>query len=197
MKRHIPFSTLANLAEGRLSNTERSESLAHLSACSRCAAQTERLERVIRLMKADRAEDAPRDLVSYAVNLFHTRATAESTSLVRRIVAALSFDSFQAAPAFAVRSGHAAARQLFYSAEGCDLDLRITQSGEMWNVAGQVFGKECAGGHVEIESASSVAKADLNDQCEFALAALPSGGYQLRLCLTDIEVEIPQLELRA
>jgi hypothetical protein len=195
---HIPFSKLADLAEGRMSAAERSESLAHISECSRCTAQTEKLEGVINLMRTDKAEDAPRDLVAHTINLWRTRAAVpKEPSLIQRIVAVLSFDSLQTSPAFAVRSGHAAARQLFYSAEGCDLDLRITQSGEMWNVAGQVFGKECAGGHVEIESASSVAKADLNDQCEFALAALPSGGYQLRLCLTDIEVEIPQLELRA
>ena len=197
MKQHIPFAKLAELTEGRLSAAERSQSLAHISACLRCAAQTAKLEGVINLMRTDKAEDAPRDLVSYAINLFHGHTAPEKASLVRRMVAALSFDSFQTSPAYAVRSGHTATRQLFYSAEGCDLDLRITPSGEVWNVSGQVLGKDCAGGHVEMEGASSVAKADLNDQCEFALTAVPAGGYQLRLCLTDLEVEIPQLELKA
>ena len=199
MKQHIPFSNLADLAEGRLGDAERLGSLDHIAACSRCAAQAETLEGVINLMRTDQAEDAPRELVTHTINLFRTRAASVSKEpgLIKRIVAALSFDSFQTSPAFAVRSGHAAARQLLYSSEECDLDLRINQSGETWNVSGQILGKECAGGHVEIESASLVAKADLNDQCEFALASLPAGGYQLRLCLTDLEVEIPQLELRA
>lgn len=197
--KHIPFSRLADLAEGRMSVTERSDSRAHISACSRCAAQTEKLEGVINLMRTDKAEDAPRDLVAHTINLFRTRAASVSKepALIKRIVAALSFDSFQTSPAYAVRSGQAAARQLLYSAGECDLDLRITPNGELWNVSGQVLGKDCTGGHVEMESASSVARAALNQQCEFALTAVPTGGYHLRLCLTDLEVEIPQLELKA
>lgn len=196
MLNHLTFAKLADLAEGRLSSNEQEVSSAHLSACSRCSAKLASLTSVVGLMRTDRAEDAPPELVSRAINLFHSRVASRQPSLVKRIVAALSFDSLQMSPAFGVRSGQASARQLLFVAGDYDLDLRITQSGEMWNVSGQVFGEECSGGKIELEGETAI-QADLNNQCEFTMAAVPTGSYQLRLRLPDLEVEIPQLELRA
>jgi hypothetical protein len=147
-------------------------------------------------MQTDRAEDAPPELVARVTNLFHSRRASKEPSLVKRILAVLSFDSLQMSPAFGVRSGYAPARQLLFVAGEYDLDLRITQSGETWNVSGQVFGEECVGGKIELEGETAIA-ADLNNQCEFTMAAVPAGSYQLRLRLPNLEVEIPQLELRA
>jgi hypothetical protein len=197
MLNHLPFEKLADLAEGRLSSEERAHSQSHVSSCARCAGKLGELESVIGLMRTDRAEDAPPVLISDAINLFRSRAKSVEPSLIKRIAAALSFDSFQMSPAFGVRSGQSATRQLLYSAGDYDLDLRVTQSGEVWNVSGQILGIECAGAQIEFVSQSTSARADLNEQCEFALSALPSGSYQLRLRVKDLEVEIPQLELRA
>lgn len=198
MLNHLPFEKIADLAEGHLSSVERTEALSHVGTCSRCAAKLEKLESVINLMREDKALDAPPALVSSAVNLFRSRASSKEPSLTQRIIAALSFDSLQMSPAYGVRSGSAAtARQLLFSAGDYDLDLRIAQSGEVWNVSGQVLGKECAGGLIELESESAIKRAELNEQCEFTLAALPAGSYQFRLKLSDLEVEIPKLELKA
>jgi len=196
MLNHLTFAKLADLAEGRLASNEQEASSSHLSACSRCSAKLASLETVVGLMRTDKAEDAPPELVSRAVNLFRSRATSRQPSLVKRIVAALSFDSLQMSPAFGVRSGQTSARQLLFVAGEYDLDLRITQSGETWNVSGQVFGEECVGGKIELEGETAI-RADLNNQCEFTMAAVPAGSYQLRLRLPDLEVEIPQLELKA
>lgn len=146
MLNHLTFAKLADLAEGHLSSNEQEASNAHLATCSRCVAKLNNLKTVVGLMLTDRAEDAPDELVSRAINLFRSRAVAsKATSLVKRIVAVLSFDSLQMSPAFGVRSGQASARQLLFVAGEYDLDLRITQSGETWNVSGQVFGEECVG----------------------------------------------------
>jgi anti-sigma factor RsiW len=196
MLNHLTFAKLADLVEGRLSSNEQVASNTHLATCSRCAAELDNLKTVVSLMRTDRAEDAPYELVSHAINLFRSRAASRQPSLVKRIVAALSFDSLQMSPAFGVRSGQAAARQLLFVAGEYDLDLRITQSGETWNVSGQVFGEECVGGKIELEGDTAI-QADLNNQCEFTMAAIPAGSYQLRLRLPNLEVEIPQLELRA
>ena len=197
MLNHLPFAKLADLAEGRLTSTEQEASNAHLSSCSRCAALLSSLEHVFGLMHSDKTEDAPPEVVSRAINLFRARAASKEPSLVRRIVAALSFDSLQMTPAYGVRSGQSAARQLLFSAGPYDLDLRIIQSGEAWNVAGQILGQECSGGHVELAGEATLTRADLNEQCEFKMAAIPTGSYTLRLRLPDLEVEIPELELKA
>jgi hypothetical protein len=198
MLNHLSFTKLADMAEGRMAAEERAVSSSHLSACQRCAAKLTRLESVLGLMRTDEMEDAPREVVSRAINLFRSRAASPASTLVQRIVAALSFDSLRTSPAYGVRSGQAAtARQLLYNAGKYDLDLRITETGEGWVVSGQVLGEERAGGRIELEGEQEVVQADLNEQYEFMLPAVPTGSYRLRLRFTDLEVEVPQLELRA
>jgi hypothetical protein len=196
--RHIPFAALADLAENRASADERTASMAHVSGCSDCSQQLERVEQVLGLMRTDNAADAPRDLLAYALNIFSRREDARAPSILRRIVAALTFDSSaNLAPAFGVRSGQSVSRQLLYSAGENDIDLRLTPADENWIVAGQVLGQDCVGGRVEIEGESEVAAVALNELCEFTLPPVPAGSYTLRLRLANAEVEIPQLELRS
>lgn len=195
---HIAFEKLADLAENRASADERTASMAHLSACSHCSAELQRVGHVLELMRTDTATDAPRDVLAYAINVFRGRERSSEVSLLRRIVAALTFDSStNMAPAFGVRSGQATSRQLLYSAEQSDIDLRISSQDDQWIVAGQLLGQDCVGGRVEIEGESGLVVAALNELCEFTLPPLPPGSYTLRLLLQDAEVEIPQLELRA
>jgi anti-sigma factor RsiW len=193
---HLTFEKIADLAEGRLLTAERESAKAHLSGCSCCSAQFAHLEQTINLMRADKTEDAPRDVLSSVVNMFRQRAEAKP-SLVRRVLAALSFDSAQVAPAYGVRSGQATARQMLYSAGDNDLDLRVQPSGDAWVVSGQVLGECAAGGRVELAGADTEIAGELNELCEFTLAAVPSGSYTLRLRLSEVEVEIPELHLRA
>lgn len=198
--KHLPFVELADLAEGRLTPQARAASLEHVSACSRCSTKLGRLEQVVGLMRADEGLDAPPALVSQAINLFRARAVREaSPSLTRRILAALSFDSLQMSPAYGVRSGQAAARQMLFSAGDNDLDLRVTRSGEGWVIAGQVLGANCAGlkGSVELQGAGRTSGAELNDQCEFRLPPVGAGSYRLRVRFGDDLIEIPELELKA
>lgn len=195
---HIPFATLADLAERRATADERATSMAHLSACPECTAEFHRLEKVLELMRTDIAPDAPRDVLTYAINIFRGREQSSEPSLLRRIVAALSFDSsMNVAPAFGVRSGQATSRQLLYSAEENDIDLRINLQDDRWIVAGQLLGEDCVGGRVEIQGQGGLAGATLNELCEFTLPPLPAGSYTLRLFLQNAEVEIPHLELKA
>ena len=196
--RHISFERLADLAENRLTDEERRASLSHVTACSHCAARLNDMEQLINLMRTDNAEDAPRDVRANAVALFGARGASTKPGIAQRLIAALSFDSARVSPAYGLRSGQPQARQLLYSAGENDLDLRIRPSGAEWFVSGQVLG-QCEGGQVELqgEGGTTAADAPLNDLCEFALPPVPTGRYTLRLRLTDMEVEVPDLELRA
>lgn len=198
--KHISFERLTDMVEGRLTADEARGERAHLQACTRCTEQASQLGRVTQLMRADASEDAPRDIVFNAVQMFRTRPVAVAApGILRRIVAALTFDSAALAPAFGVRSGQSAtARQLLFSAGDLDVDLRLAPGVEGWTVSGQVLGA-CDGGEVELGKAgqSGVARTALNDLCEFALPPVPEGSYALHLRLGDMEVEIPELDLRA
>lgn len=194
---HLPFAKLADLAEGRLRSAEQTTARAHLDSCTRCSTQLAQLEQVVTLMRADTSEAAPRATVANVVGLFRTRTTEEKPSAVRRLLAALSFDSAQLTPAFGVRSGQSAsARQLLYSAGETDFDVRVASSGQAWVVSGQILG-ECAGGRVELQGDAGAAAAYLNEQCEFTLPPVPTGTYTLRVRTADAEVELPAFELGA
>jgi len=197
---HISLEVLADLAEQRLAPAEREPLIAHLQVCAGCSQSWQKLDHLIGLMRTDDSKDAPQPLIAQALNIFQRRPRREPATpptLLRRLVASLSFDSLSAAPAFGVRSGQTDTRQLIFNAEGIDLDLRIANLGDRWNVSGQVLGAKCAGGEVQLQSETAGESVFLNDLCEFSLTAVTSGSYRLRLRLEDVEVEFPEIELKA
>lgn len=188
---HISLEKLSDIAEGRLSGVALNAARAHLSTCSECDGILGRLRQLMLTMKSDRAPDVPRDVLASAINIF-----SPVQSSLRRVVAILMFDSRSAAPVFGMRSIHTDSRQMLYSAEETDLDLRITIRNDECIVAGQVIRDGCAGGVVEISGASGSSQASLNELCEFTLPAVPVGSYSLRVRMLDVEIEIPELELK-
>ena len=190
LSNHISFEELADFAErGSTAGVAQS----HLAGCSQCAKTLEQLRQTFSLMQTDTAEDAPRDVLFRAINVFQS---APKVSLSRRILAVLSFDSLTAAPAFGTRSGASEVRQLIYSAEGSDIDLHIAVEGNKWVIAGQLLSESCKDGEVAIEGENVSFSSKLNESCEFKFSEVPSGDYRLRLRLSDIEVEVPRIELR-
>ena len=190
---HISLETLADIADNRVTGEPFEAAMTHVSACSACGDRLGHLRQLILSMKSDRTEDAPRDVLMSAINIY----SPSSQSPLRRIIAVLTFDSRSARPAFGMRSVHmAASRQMLYSAEDSDLDLRITVSNNECVLSGQVIGEGCVGGLVEISGATGSIEASLNELCEFTLPAIPVGNYSLRVRLRDVEIEIPDLELK-
>ena len=189
---HIPIEALANIAEGRATSEARETTMAHIATCSTCHDTLRRLQQLILLMKGDRTNDAPRDVLASAINIF----SQEKRSPLRRIVAILTFDSRNPGPVFGVRSLPTASRQMLYSAEESDLELRITVQNDECILAGQVIGEGWAGGHVEILGVAGRSEATLNDVCEFKLPPIPVGNYSLTVRMLDRQIEIPELELK-
>ena len=194
---HIPLEKLADLAESRLTGAEREAAHEHARNCPACAGQLAELEKVIGLMRSDKAEDAPRDVIHLAVSQFNARARKPEKSLVRTILAALSFDSAQMTPAFGVRSGgQPETRQLLYRAGDTDLDIRVASSDDRWVVSGQVLGAEdLSEGSIELEGEGAQVASSLNDLSEFTLPPVPTGSYTLRLRLMSMEIEVPGFNL--
>ena len=193
MRPHIEFTTLADFIEGRLGTAEAGDMQTHLAACAACAEQAARLGHVTGLMRADSMEDAPRQARARAASLFQSRRRP-ATSPLKRLLAALTFDSSQMTPAYGVRAGAASERQLLFSAGENELHLQIAPLGDAWQVTGQVLGP-CAGGEVELRGVNRIVRAGLNELCEFALPPLADGEYALTLHLNHMDLEIPGLKL--
>jgi hypothetical protein len=117
-------------------------------------------------------------------------------SPARRVVATLTFDSRSSGSALGMRSIRMDSRQMLYSAPDADLDLRITVQHDECVVAGQIICEGCAGAAVEISGVTGSAQARLSELCEFTLPAVPVGNYSLIVKACDIEIVIPELELK-
>jgi hypothetical protein len=190
---HLEFDKLADMAEGRLADSERQQVLAHLAQCPPCSEKLTHLESTIEMMRADKMEDVPDYAFNRVKDMFRARIKPADSTL-RQLLATLKFDSLHEAPAFAVRSGATSERQLLFSAGENDLHIQIKQTGEQSVVSGQVLGP-CAGGQVELQGIKITVKTALSELCEFILDSVPEGTYLLTLRLPDAELKIPDLNL--
>ena len=189
---HISLETLADVAEDRATSAAREAALAHAVMCSVCDDTLRRLRQLIVMMRSDTGEDAPHDVLMSAINIF----SPGTPPPLPCIIAILVFDSRNAGPAFGMRSLRTTSRPLLYSAQQTDLDLRVTIQNEECIVMGQVIREGCVGGLVEISGATGSVEVRLNELCEFTLPAIPIGNYSLRVRMPDVEIEIPELELK-
>lgn len=156
------------------------------------------LERTLRESRT--LADAPEHVIQRAFAVWRPRShAAPGAEPLRRLLAALSFDSAAASPlAFGMRGSAAAVRQLLYSVEGRDVDLRIApgEQAATYCVSGQVLGPDCSG-MVVIEATSGDERAAtmLSDLGEFTLPPVAAGLWRLTLELADAAIELPPLEL--
>ena len=191
---HISFAELADLAEERTATSAAAQE--HLATCTICSDQLNAIKQAISLMRSDTYEDAPGPLVEHARNIFRAGvALAREPSFLKLVRATLTFDSLTSAPAFGLRSQASAGRQLIYSAETADIDVRVSRNNEEWQISGQVLGSVCTSGDVDLESENFSASAKLNELCEFSFNAVPAGAYKISVRLPEFLVETPPLEL--
>ncbi len=158
--------------------------------------------------KASQLQDAPQGWVEAAVALWKVaprpavRASPQAPKLWTRIAAALSFDSW-ATPqlALGVRSTAQDNRHLLYSAEGRDIDLRITLGAiDRFALTGQILGPD-ESGEVWLSSASEIPgqavlmTTQLDSLGEFRLDGVDRGTYQLTLRMGAEEIVLPPIVL--
>lgn len=153
-----------------------------------------------RLPQAAALPDAPPAWRARAVAAWRAPVTVAglAESLRQRIHAVLSFDSWAAAPlAAGLRSTGSSTRQLVFSAEGRDIDLRITPQGDQFAIRGQVLGPDEAGSVALApeHAAASVHACALDDLGEFHLGSVAPGRYSLRLVLPGHELVLPPFDV--
>jgi len=190
---HIPFSELTELAEEHAKASP--DARAHLAICSECSSQLQLLRQTIGFMQSDTAEDAPAQLIRQAKGIFREKVVAHGPSLLQVIIASLTFDSLTNAPAFGLRSQTSAGRQLIYSTETADIDVRVSPEDDQWQIAGQILGADCPGGDVDLVGDDFSVSAELNELCEFSFGSVPAGAYKISIRLPDALIETPRLEL--
>jgi hypothetical protein len=145
--------------------------------------------------------DAPPALVRAAINLWPAgqpaRPAAIVRGLLRTLAATLSFDSWSVAPlAAGVRTLRSPVRHLLFSADGRDIDLRVTPAGQAFALTGQVLGPDETG-QIELLQLpeSDIRLAALDALGEFRLDGVGAGSYQLTLRLGGDEIVLPTIDV--
>lgn len=139
--------------------------------------------------------EAPEALVQRAIALFEARAPAPRS----RRAAGLRFDSAGASPlAFGMRSGGSAMRQLLYSLEGRDIDLRVAPAADAgrFEISGQILGPDTRGTVLAVRGdGSEETSAALDALGEFRIGRLAAGTWHLTLELEDFAIDLPPLHI--
>jgi hypothetical protein len=198
---HLPYTTLADLAEGRLAANAHIQT--HLASCTACSAELAWIERVIRLMRDSRELPSSPEAVDRAKRLFPRHRGAAIAQPLQRILAELRFDSARGAPMFGVRGAAQAERQLLYRSGAYDVELHIGRSGKLWAVSGQVFdtvkteheSPAMLSGIVELHGPEGSTQAALSDTGEFVLDPVKAGVYTLTLQIDRLTVVLPDLQI--
>lgn len=154
--------------------------------------------------------DAPAALVKSAIGLWQAAhpATAAATpageSLLGRIRAVLTFDSWSASPtALGLRSmpSQSPTRHMMFSAQGRDIDLRIVSSAESYVLAGQILGPDETG-LVELavdtlseHAVQTLRTTSLDELGAFHLDNVNAGTYWMTLKFAGAAVELPPIDV--
>lgn len=162
------------------------------------------LERLLRRSRGLVAASEP--LIQRAMAIFRRSRRAQiGPTFLQRTLAVLTFDSGAASPsAFGMRSAGGSARQMLFSADSRDVDLRVIPAeescaiaaGREWILAGQVLGPDAEGLVILTDSTGIEAAAvPLNDLGEFCLPAMAPGVYHLTLRLGHVEIILPAVRV--
>jgi hypothetical protein len=156
--------------------------------------EDEKLELIIRRMQTDASVDAPAASLKYAKDIFRTRST-ESSSLLKRIVGVLTADLAGGRPAFGERStSSSTVRQALFTAEDNAVDFRISKSGELCDLRGQVLGEGFDNADVIVRSGEREFRATSNDDGEFAVDAIPVNSASIEITGPESTIVV-QLDL--
>jgi hypothetical protein len=192
---NVTYEQLVDLAEGRVPQDRRAPLLARVQADPQLHTEYVRILRLISLMRADDSIDAPEAVLQRVIKLFRSRVAEARPGLLRRLGALLTFDSAQSPLAVGLRSTSVGPRQMLFSAEAYDIDVRLSPAGENeWTIVGQVLGEDTSGA---VRLNPPGVQAELNALGEFALSAVPAGRYSLTVALRGLEIETPEFTVGA
>jgi hypothetical protein len=194
MAKHLTFEIMVDLAEGRLKPPAVQAAQAHLHTCTKCQNAMAGVQKMLVTMQVDELLAPPPAVVARAQQAFRPVMAAGAVQpFVRKLLALLSFDSGMA-PAYGLRSGSTPVRQMLFTVDEFDIDLRIESSGSGWRLAGQLLGGS-TGGEVTLIGSGEHYNALLTELGEFVLEPLAAGAYRLSIFMPGVELALPELSI--
>lgn len=159
--------------------------------------EEQKIEHIIQRMLTDRSVDAPEDVVTYARNLYRTRAAEPKASIIRRVLAVMQVDLTPNRAAFGERSASGSqARQMLFDSGDNAVDLRITAIDDKFDIRGQILGDGFANGEIEIISDQVSITVKIDKTNAFNVSGLAAGEYNLTIVGKNTEIQIDKLDLK-
>lgn len=157
----------------------------------------QKIEHIIQRMLADRSVDAPQDAITYARNLYRTRAVEPKASILKRVLAVLQVDLAPNRAAFGERSASGSqARQLLFDSGDNAVDLRVTAVDDKFDIRGQILGEGFENGEIEITSGQVLVTVKIDKASSFSVAGLAAGEYDLTITGKNTEIQIDKIDLK-
>ena len=159
--------------------------------------EEQKIEHIIKRMLADRSVDAPQDAITYARNLYRTRASEPKASVIRRVLALMQVDLAPNRAAFGERSATGSqARQMLFDSGDNAVDLRVTTNEDKFDIRGQILGDGFANCEIEIANDKTSIKAKTDEMSGLKISTLPDGEYSFTVKGINTEIVIEQLILK-
>ena len=134
---HLNSEVVLDLLDGRIDSSQMPDLNAHIEQCSSCGRQLDEWRTIHSMLGRPHLASAPAQLLRLADSIFEPTPSPVREG-IRKVVAALVFDSF-AQPAFAGVRGAAEARQVVLRAEDFDVHVKISGDPGQQQLIGQIF----------------------------------------------------------
>jgi hypothetical protein len=181
--------------DGRASGEAKSGLEQHLSTCDDCASLRQELQTMVSDLERDAVFEPPAEAVQFGIDLFQP-VRQPAGGKVRRIIAALVFDTFDQPAMAGVRRVGAPPRQLLFRAGDVDVDVKIEAmvANDRITLVGQVLSngaKFFDNTPVKLESHGMVRfKTTTNLVGEFSFDEVPKDTYHLSVDLPEGQITL-------
>jgi len=194
--RHLSTDSLLTYIEGRAATAEKPEIEQHLSNCDECAGLRRELQDLVSHLQQDSACEPPAELVQWGIELFQPVMQPAPEGRIRKIIAALVFDTFEEPAMAGIRRVGAPPRQLLFRAGDVDVDVKIEsmEANDRITLVGQVLSngaKFFDNTPVKLESHGIVRyKTRTNLVGEFSFDEVPKDTYHLSVDLPEGQITL-------
>jgi len=194
--RHLSIENLLTYIDDRTPVVEKAGVDQHLSLCDDCAELRQELQNLVSNLQQESSSEPPADLVHWAVELFQPVVQPAPQGKVRKIIAALVFDTFEQPAMAGLRRVGAPPRQLLFRAGDVDVDVKIEamEANDRITLVGQVLSSSAKffdNTPVKLESHGVVRfKTKTNLVGEFSFDEVPKDTYHLSVDLPEGQITL-------
>jgi len=182
--------------DGRISTENKLAVESHLVECGECAELNQELQGLVLQLQADASYEPPAELVKWGVSLFQPMLQPATGGKLRKMIAALVFDTFDQPMLAGVRRVGAPPRQLLFRAGDVDVDVKIEsmEANDRITLVGQVLSttaKFFDNTPVKLESHGIVRYRTITNLVgEFSFDEVPKDTYHLSVDLPEGQITL-------